>query len=118
MKMKPAKLGIALCLLWSVHAFVHAQDRQGETRGELLYTTHCSACHTAKIYWREQKRVTDWESLKAEVRRWQASIGLNWSEEEIRDVADYLNTAHYGFPGVSQKGLLQGGMPAQALHQN
>ena len=109
---------VALCLLWSVHAFVHAQDRYGETRGELLYTTHCNACHTTKIYWREQKLVTDWSSLKAQVRRWQASIGLNWSEEEIMDVADYLNTVHYGFPDVNQKGLLQEGKPNQALRQN
>lgn len=100
---EPKQLVFALCLLWGVHTLAHGQDKLGETRGELLYSTHCNACHTAKIYWREQKLATDWNSLMAKVRRWQASIGLDWSEEEITDVANYLNAAHYRFTVTEQK---------------
>lgn len=28
-------------------------------RGELLYATHCIACHSDKVHWRDKKLVTD-----------------------------------------------------------
>jgi len=33
------------------------------SRGELLYSTHCIACHTAQVHWRDKKQATDWELL-------------------------------------------------------
>lgn len=114
----PKHLVIALCLLWGAHSPAHAQARHSEARGELLYAAHCTACHTSEIHWREQKLATGWSSLKAQVRRWQASIGLAWSEEEITDVARYLNAAYYGFPDTDQKDLSQGKKPKQISHKN
>ena len=111
------QLAIALCIFFCTHTLVHAQPKHEGQRGKLLYETHCNACHTSKIHWREQKLATDWVSLKAEVSRWQASIGLSWSEEEITDVTHYLNAAHYDFPVTEQKGLSQGKKPIHALHQ-
>lgn len=111
------KLTIAVFLLWSVHTFAHAQEQQSKTRGELLYSTHCNACHTSKIHWREQKLATDWNSLTAQVRRWQASIGLGWDEEEITDVAHYLNDIYYGFSDAEQKDLSQGKNPIHILRK-
>lgn len=67
-------------------------------RGELLYSTHCIACHSDKIHWREQKLVTDWKSLQSEVNRWQGISGLRWSNEDIADVARYLNAFYYRYP--------------------
>lgn len=71
---------------------------QTVTRGELLYTTHCIACHTAKMHWRDKRQATDWESLKAQVRRWQATAGLRWSEGDIAEVARHLNDTIYRYP--------------------
>lgn len=112
------QLVFALCLFCGMHTAAHAQPKHGESRGELLYETHCNACHTLKIHWREQKLVTDWNSLKVQVRRWQASSGLNWGEEEITDVAHYLNAAHYGFPITDQKDISQDKKPNQALRRH
>ncbi len=111
------QLVLALCLFWGMHTLAHAQPKHGESRGELLYETHCNACHTSKIHWREQKLATDWNSLKVQVRRWQASMGLDWSEEEITDVTHYLNAVHYGFPATDQEGLFQGKKSNQVLRQ-
>ncbi|MDO8292099.1 MAG: cytochrome c [Gallionella sp.] len=107
----------ALCQFWGMHALAHAQSKQGESRGELLYATHCSACHTSEIHWREQKLATDWSSLRVQVRRWQTNIGLNWNEEEIADVVHYLNAAYYDFPNTGQEDFSQGKKPKQALHK-
>ena len=83
----------------------------------MLYATHCNACHIAEIHWREQKLATGWRSLKAQVRRWQASIGLGWSEEEITDVARYLNATYYGFPDTDRENISHGKEPGQTLRK-
>lgn len=72
-------------------------EPRAETRGALLYSTHCTVCHTAQTHWRDKKRATDWPSLKAEVRRWQAMAMLKWSEEDVLDVTRYLNDTYYRF---------------------
>jgi mono/diheme cytochrome c family protein len=77
---------------------LHAQTLVPSSRGELLYATHCIACHTKQVHWRDQRIVTDPSSLTAQVARWQKNTGLNWSSEEIQDVARYLNATVYRFP--------------------
>jgi len=67
-------------------------------RGELLYTTHCVACHTTQLHWRDRRLATDFASLVAQVGRWQKNTGLNWSSEEIEDVVRYLNATIYRYP--------------------
>jgi hypothetical protein len=90
-------LAITMFLLWGMHAPVYAEDRYSENRGELLYATHCTACHDEQVHWREKKRVTDWDSLVTEVRRWQDNLGLAWNASEIVDTARYLNAVFYHF---------------------
>jgi len=72
-----------------------AQSTPAPTRGQLLYTTHCIACHNSQMHWRDKRQATDWSSLKMQVRQWQSSIGLQWSEADIVEVARYLNTTIY-----------------------
>ena len=67
-------------------------------RGELLYSTHCIACHTEQIHWREKSLVTDWASLLGQVARWQSNAKLTWDQTDIDAVARYLNDLHYHFP--------------------
>jgi len=68
------------------------------TRGELLYSTHCIACHSTKIHWRENKLASDWSSLQSEVQRWQGIARLGWDNEDIENVARYLNATYYRYP--------------------
>jgi len=84
-------MGAALCL---------ATPAAAQSRGELLYTTHCGACHGAQMHWRDKKRVHDWPSLRAQVRLWQAQATLAWSEDDIDQVARYLNEAYYHLPSA------------------
>ncbi|MEO8013449.1 cytochrome C [Polaromonas sp.] len=78
--------------------FAQAQTPTVPSRGELLYSTHCIACHTTQLHWRDKQLAQNWVGLKAEVRRWQGTSGLGWSEEDVTDVAMYLNTSFYQFP--------------------
>ena len=75
-----------------------AEPERERSRAQLLYETHCVECHTAKLHWRKDTLATDWNSLKAQVDRWQNISGLKWSEQDIADVAFYLNILHYNYP--------------------
>ena len=79
-------------------AMAQAQPGSAASRGELLYATHCMACHTTQVHWRQKKLATDWASLNAQVRRWAENAGLGWSDEDLVDVARYLNATQYRFP--------------------
>ena len=77
------------------------------TRGQLLYATHCIECHNSQMHWRDRRLATDWASLKAQVRHWQALAFLNWSEADIVEVTRHLNTTIYRFaPGDERLGRL------------
>ena len=89
-----------------------------ETRGALLYSVHCNACHTSKIHWREKRLAKDLGSLKSQVRLWQGRIGLGWTEDEIADVVRYLNAAYYGFPDPSPESAWESGKSLQAQDKN
>ena len=80
-----------------------AQPPAATSGGALLYDTHCVACHTTQIHWRDVKLATNWTGLVTQVRRWQANLGLQWTEQEIDDVASYLNRTIYKFPQVPRK---------------
>ena len=60
---------------------VQAQTAPPPTRGQLLYSTHCGACHSVQMHWRTLSQARDWDSLKAQVRRWQNTAALQWSED-------------------------------------
>jgi mono/diheme cytochrome c family protein len=63
----------------------------------LLYDAHCVECHNLQVHWRDGRLVTDWASLKAQVRRWENRALLGWSEADIAAVARYLNDSIYRY---------------------
>ena len=87
-----------LCVAAAMDAAGESPPAADDGMGALLYSTHCVACHTTQVHWRDGKRVTNYTSLQAEVRRWQASIGLGWNDDDIAAVARHLNALHYHFP--------------------
>ncbi len=106
----------ALCICCGMVSLAQAKTPD-ESRGELLYSTHCNTCHTLQIHWREQKLVTDWKSLKAQVSRWQAYAKLGWREEDIVDVALYLNARYYKFLNTELRSLSQRKESRQTLRE-
>jgi cytochrome c5 len=91
---------LAKLIFWCALAAAGAAQAQAPapTRGELLYTTHCKLCHTEQMHWRTLNKARDWDSLRAQVRRWQGEARLQWSEDDINEVARHLNDTIYGFP--------------------
>lgn len=110
--MGSARHGLAGVLLG---AAAIATAAHAESRGELLYSTHCIACHTSQMHWRDKKAATDWTSLKFQVQRWQSAAGLDWSEADIQDVTRYLNESIYRYAPASNPLTLD--LPAMRRHR-
>jgi len=87
---------LAVCLLFTLPA-------QAQSRGELLYTTHCIACHGEQMHWRDKKLATDWTSLKAQVVRWQGVAQLRWTDGDVLSVTEYLNGRYYSYPKTTDQ---------------
>jgi mono/diheme cytochrome c family protein len=95
---KPFIPALLLAGLALASGLSHAQTTAPASRGQLLYTTHCISCHNTQIHWRNNSLARDWDSLKAQVRRWQGATSLQWSEADITEVARHLNDTIYRFP--------------------
>ncbi len=89
---------VLVMVLWGLAGPVCARTKTVAARGELLYSTHCIGCHNTQLHWRDRKAAKNWASLKSQVERWQKTSGLGWREEDVNDVARYLNARYYGFP--------------------
>lgn len=92
------RIGFASVLLALASGASQAQSAVAADRGRLLYDTHCVACHDKQVHWRDTKVVTNWDTLVAQVRRWQAVAKLRWTEDDILQVARYLNNTVYRYP--------------------
>jgi mono/diheme cytochrome c family protein len=98
----PIRLLLSAFLLAGAATQVAA--RESASRGELLYRTHCIACHTTQMHWRDARRAVDWPSLVAQVTQWQGRAGLGWNGEDVDEVARWLNTTIYRFPRPERRG--------------
>ncbi len=92
-----------LITLACASAVSHSQGAPAETRGQLLYSTHCIGCHTTQMHWREGRLASDWDSLKVQVRRWQGNAGLQWGDADIAEVSRHLNDTIYKFPQTADR---------------
>lgn len=66
-------------------------------RGRTLYENHCIVCHTPKVHRRPAPLPLGADDLRYIVALWATQQGLNWSREDIEDVAFYLDRTHYRF---------------------
>jgi hypothetical protein len=102
------------------YSLVAATLAMAQSRGELLYTTHCITCHTTEIHWRDKSSVSTWFGLKFQVQRWQEVAALAWSEPDILDVTRYLNDSIYHFEQTVETACTlsqPGNLPVCAVHQ-
>lgn len=81
-----------------------AQPAPSPTRGQLLYETHCVACHNAQVHWREGRKARNWATLKAQVVRWKEAASLGWDDADVSEVTRYLNEIAYRFPPPQARG--------------
>jgi hypothetical protein len=89
--MRIASLLILLFPLWA-----SAQDAE---RGRVLYQTYCGGCHYERIHdERLRPAVRDLAELRDMVAQWAPHTKQRvYTLEELEDMVEYLNEAHYRF---------------------
>jgi mono/diheme cytochrome c family protein len=92
-----AAKGMLAPMIFLTCVLVAAPFAMAQSRGELLYTTHCISCHTTEMHWRDKRSASNWLTLQAQVRRWQDAASLAWGDSDILDVSRYLNETIYHF---------------------
>ncbi len=65
--------------------------------GKSLHDSSCISCHDSAVYTREDRKIGDFPKLLAQVKRCDANLGSRLFDEEIAQVADYLNQAYYQY---------------------
>jgi mono/diheme cytochrome c family protein len=72
-----------------------AQDAE---RGRLLYQTHCGGCHYERTHdERVRPAVRDLDQLRDMVAQWAPQTKRSYTLDELDDIVQYLNEAHYRF---------------------
>ena len=89
-----AVTAIALATLATVAARAQTADPE---RGALLYANHCASCHTTEVHFREQRKSKTLADVRDWVVRWTVELELDWTGEEVDDVARHLNERFYRF---------------------
>lgn len=65
------------------------------SRGRLLYENHCTRCHETSVHARIPGRITTLDELNQWVEKWATLQNLGWQQDDIHDVAEYLNHEYY-----------------------
>jgi mono/diheme cytochrome c family protein len=68
-----------------------------EERGRLLYENHCTGCHESLIHIRETRKADSPAAIREQIERWRAVLDLDWQEDEVDDVLEYLNQRYYRY---------------------
>ena len=85
---------VLLCLLPLSSSAVAPTNPE---RGRLFYENHCRDCHESNVHIREVQAARSLEAVRTQVERWQAVLKLEWSAEDVGDVAEYLNATWYHY---------------------
>ena len=73
-----------------------ASDAAGAPdRGQMLYENHCRGCHVSVVHIRSNRKAASLEAVRWEVARWSSELQLDWRNEEIADVVEYLDREFY-----------------------
>lgn len=67
------------------------------SRGQASYENHCRSCHADWVHTRSARKVTSLNELRQRTPSWSIHTGLDWSDEEMEDVVDYLERNFYRF---------------------
>jgi mono/diheme cytochrome c family protein len=81
-------------LILSVASAGHAADL---AKGKSLTAVNCVQCHGSEVYTRQNRQVTTLPGLHKQVRRCEQMLGLTWFDDDIDNVASYLNQQYYKF---------------------
>lgn len=95
--MKRRKRSALVPMIAAVGLIASAVQPAMASDAKALHDEHCSACHDSSVYTRDNRRVGDQTALWNQVQRCTLSLGLQWFDDDIDAVSQYLNDQYYKF---------------------
>ena len=92
MRPLPALAALTLTLLAALPAGADT------SLGQALYEARCDKCHDTSVHARNPRSAKSFDEIRGFVARWDKELGTAWTDEEINEVARYLNERYYKFP--------------------
>jgi len=68
---------------------------------ELFNEAKCMDCHNEEDFAVREKKVNSLKKLTNSVSQCEFNRNVGWFDEEVRDVAHFLNKKYYGFKGTN-----------------
>ena len=65
--------------------------------GKKLYEKNCNGCHDTRMHTRPNRIIHTYEDLVNRVKFCDGAANTNFTDSEITDVVDHLNTTYYKF---------------------
>jgi cytochrome c5 len=78
-------------------AAARADDTASIENGKKLYAAHCTSCHDTKIHTRPNRIIHTYGDLVNRVKFCDAQSQAGFTDSQINDVAEYLNSTFYKF---------------------
>jgi len=66
-------------------------------KGRQLHDKNCMKCHGTEVYTRDKRMVNNRDALTKQVKRCQLNLGLQWFNEDVDAVVQYLDRTFYKF---------------------
>jgi len=86
------------------------EENQVAMAGKKLHDEQCVVCHANRtrgdstaLYTREDRKVKDLKGLQGQVERCVTVLNVEWFDDEIDSVVEYLNTDFYKFTAASNQ---------------
>lgn len=92
--MKSIKQLLTFCALLLPLASANASNVEN---GKKLYDANCHGCHDTKVHTRPNRIIHTYGDLVNRVKFCDAQVKAGFSDDQIKDVSDYLNTEFYKF---------------------
>ncbi len=81
-----------------------AEEKLPTDHGKTLHDKHCTSCHIgmtggddSTLYTRSNRKIKSRASLETQVQRCATNLDIQWFEDDVKAVADYLDKTWYKF---------------------
>lgn len=99
--MKPTKPNARHLLIAASLGLLLANSAHAEpadpAAGKALHDANCTKCHNSSVYTRPDRRVKNLGALNNQVQRCEQMLKLQWFDDDIENVAAYLNQQFYKY---------------------
>jgi len=77
-----------------------SEKKRVASRGKMLYSNHCHACHESNVHIRAHRKVKKKSDIEYWVKRWSTHLKLNWNNSDREQVIEFLNQEYYKFSAI------------------